>query len=106
MATILTRADIGVVLSFTAKSPSGAVIDLSGATVKLQLFNECCNKVLDVSCLILSAANGTCEYTTVSTDLDIPAGTYVGSLKITYSASKVLTSSQFEIKIVEPCHLS
>jgi len=103
MATILTRGDIGIILSFTARSPAGVPINLTGATVKLQLFNECCNQVLDATCLILSESAGTCQYTIVGTDIDLPAGTYTGVLKMTYSASKVLTSSQFEIKIIEAC---
>lgn len=106
MSIIVTRSDIGVILSFTAKSPAGLPIDLNGATVKLELFNSCCNQVLNATCLVLSAAAGTCQYTTVNTDLDIPAGTYTGVLKMTYSASKVLTSSQFEIIIRDPCHIA
>ena len=98
----LTRNDIGVILSFTVKSPAGVPIDLSGATVTLELFNACGNSVLNVSCLAVNLSQGQVQYTTVGTDLDLPAGTYVGAIKAEYSVSKILTSSQFEIKIHEP----
>jgi len=104
MATItLTRADTGIELDFTAKDKYGDAIDLTSATVKFQLYNSDCNLVLDGSCVISDAANGLCNYTIVGSDIDLPYGTYIGTLKITYTPSKTITSSQFEIKIINPC---
>lgn len=100
---ILTKNDRGIELVFRIKNERGAPLDLSGTTAKFQLSDESYNNVINSDCTITDAANGICKYIINDTDLNLSPGVYLGAIEVNYTTHKIVSSSQFEIKIINEC---
>ena len=87
-------------LPFTIKR-SGAVVDLTGATVKFLIHNNTTNlrtnDTANTCVLGTPATGGTCTYNFLATDLP-DATSYNCDLQITYPSAKVETS--FDIVVI------
>lgn len=79
--------DTGSTLLVTCTDDAGAVINLTGCTVKLR-WQEAAGTVADKTMTIVSAAAGTCSYKFLATELYSPAMAF--EVKITDGDSFIL----------------
>lgn len=99
---ILTKKDKGFDLNFTVKNDKGETIDLTDSTVKFQIADHNYTNKINGLCTITKADAGKCKYTFADNDLDLSPGNYWGCIEYT-SGEKVISSSQFMVKIIAEC---
>lgn len=76
MAATITKGDIGTVLEATIVSETGAVVDVSGATLKQFVLRDPANAVtLKTASFSGTGTDGKIRYTTIAGDLAL-AGIY------------------------------
>ena len=100
---ILTQYDKGIDLDFIVRDSACRPLNILGLTIKFQLADEHYNNVINADCVITDAPNGKCTYRLAGDDLDLPPGFYKGALEVNYSASKIVSSTQFDVKIIPQC---
>lgn len=101
MATLtVPQSDYGFTLSFTIQDSTGAAYNLTGYTIKLKVWRPGNSTLLvDGTCSIVVAANGTCNYTVASGDFALP-GTYYAELQLTQAGVQESTQ-QFTLVVQE-----
>ena len=102
MTTIyIPSSDKGFNLAFTIKSADGNVYNLTNYTIKLKVWRaeQPGLLLLDGSCDIDSAVDGTCHYTITATDFT-SVGTFKAELELT-KAGVIESTGSFDIEIME-----
>lgn len=78
-------------IAVTLKRPDGTVVDLTGKTVKFEMYGlaDGDTKVAETSTgvTVTSATDGECQYDPVAADVDTP-GTYFAYFTVTSSSKK------------------
>jgi len=98
----LRKGDYGYDITFTAKKEDGTIYDLSSITgIKLLVrrANDAIN-ILEGTCTVIVAANGTCKYTVQSGDFD-EIGNFIAGLRMTTATSRI-SSKEINITVSEP----
>ena len=99
----ITKNDCGFDIKFVVKDGDGAIVNLTGATIKFQLSDmKYVNKV-NGTCTITDAPNGECRYMVCSGDLNLMAGQYRAALQITWGESKIVSTNQFIVQVLNEC---
>ena len=89
------RGDYGDDINFAITDSSGAVYDLTGGTVLLKVATSGGGTCKFIgTCTLVTAASGTCKYTTATNDFDTTAD-YVGELQFS-KTGVVLTVADTE----------
>lgn len=96
-------------LQFTITDSSGSAVDVSSATLSLEIKR---NKLEDTANISKAdgdfdktdAATGVVTVPITSTDTDITPGSYFGELKATFSASDVSITADFYFEITRSVH--
>jgi len=102
MTTIyIPSSDMGFNLNFTVKNADGSALDLTGYTIKLKVWRvgQPGLLLLNGSCDIDSAVDGTCHYTITATDFT-SVGTFKAELELT-KAGVIESTGSFDIEIME-----
>jgi len=99
----VTKNDCGFDIKFVVKDGDGEKVNITGTTIKFQLSDmDYVNKV-DGDCIITDAINGECKYTIASGDLNLVSGQYKGAIQITWSETKVVSTNQFIVQVLDEC---
>ena len=102
MTTIyIPSSDAGFNLAFTIKSADGNVYNLTGYTIKLKVWRvgQPGLLLLNGSCDIDSAPDGTCHYTITASDFT-SVGTFKAELELT-KAGVIESTKTFGIEVME-----
>jgi hypothetical protein len=96
----VSKNDVGNQLSFTITNKTGVAVDLTDATVTLNMVGGIVKTTLSRTCTVDSALAGTCHYDLVADDTKNP-GKYELTLTVTYSGgSKYTTITYGELEIL------
>ena len=99
VATItLYQKDKGMNIDFVVKDDNGDVVDLTGASATFKVGVPGEGLLISGTCTIVDEAAGSVRYTVSATDLLTP-GRYKGELKVTFSASKLVTVNEMDVNI-------
>lgn len=98
----LRAEDYGYDLIFNIKKPTGEVENITGVLgVNLLVATQkTFRNILDGVCTVVDAANGKVKYSVKAEDF-MKAGNYIGAIKITYNANKIVTTGDVLIVIKE-----
>ena len=99
--TYIPSSDMGFNLNFTVKNADGSAFNLTGYTIKLKVWRAGQPGLLLVngSCAIDSAVDGTCYYTITATDFT-SVGTFKAELELT-KAGVIESTGSFDIEVME-----
>jgi hypothetical protein len=101
--TVLTvvKGDYGYYLNFTVQDSAAVAYNLSGYTVKFKVWAPSTpgTLVLNGTCAVVVAANGTCRYLVTNKDF-LYRRTYVGELELT-KTGVVESTKHFIIEVKE-----
>lgn len=98
-ATItLYQKDKGMNIDFVVKDADDEIVDLTGASIAFKVGNAGEGLLINGTCTIVDAAAGSVRYTISATDLLVP-GRYKGELKVTFTASKLVTVNEMNVEI-------
>ena len=101
---VLVKENKDFDIPFTVKNKDGSAYDLTGHTVVFNISDKQYVHKFNGICTLVIAADGTCKYSVVAGDLNLPAGDYLGDLDLTTAAGLLLTNAaKTSIKIVEGC---
>lgn len=94
--------DFGFDITFNVKNPDGTAFDLAGvAEVRFQVATSVMfRNIVDSVATITDVPTGQVKYTVQAEDFK-KAGNYVGALKLVYSASKIVTTKNLHITVLE-----
>jgi len=95
----VVQNDFGYDLSFSLEDATGAVLDISGASLsfKAQTDGDYTVKFQNPM-IVVSASQGSCKYTVRSTDF-VLAGTWSAQIVVTYLTGEVLTFSGITVQV-------
>ena len=99
----IVAGDYGYDIPFTLEDWNGDVVDLTGySAVNLKvadtLTSASCNLI--GSCSVVSSEGGRIAYTIQSGDFNT-SGTYPAEVEVTFTAGKILTFRNLEIKVYD-----
>ena len=101
---VLNRNDSGFDIPFTVTDTDGAAYDLTAHIVTFNISDKKYVNKLAGACTLVVAASGTCKYTVVAGDLDLPKGDYLGELELaTVGGLKLTNVAKMNVKVVEEC---
>jgi hypothetical protein len=97
----LVQNDKGIDIAFTLQQSDGSAINLTGASLKLKAQHQNTDTLtVDGAMTIITAAEGTCKYTTTGTDFTTP-GKYDAEIEITFSGgTKIQTFPNILIEVL------
>ncbi len=103
MDTLITivQEDYGYDLSFTLKDSTGAVVDLTSATLAFICQSVSDNSVnFNNAMSVVSAPDGTCTYTVQQTDF-LTSGTFTAQIAVNYGVgTEIISFSGINIEVV------
>lgn len=96
----VVQNDKGYDLNFTLKDADDAVIDISGATLLMNVQQETGTAIkFSGSMTIVSGTAGTCKYTPAATDFDT-VGDHYAEIQITFSGgNKIMTIGDLMFRV-------
>jgi hypothetical protein len=98
----LVQNDKGIELAFTLQNNDGTALDLTGATLTFRAQHKTSPSAADISgsMTVISAAAGTCKYTTTGTDFTNP-GKYDAEIEVNFnSGQKIQTFPNILIEVI------
>lgn len=102
----VVQNDFGYDLSFALEDSSGAVLDISSASVVFKAQAESDRTIqFSNAMVVVNASGGLCKYTVQVTDFII-AGAWNAQIEVTYIAGEVLTFSGITVQVDDELPIS
>jgi hypothetical protein len=86
----IKQNDTAPVIQGTAKTRAGAVIDITGATIRFHMNDSTGTNKVDAAGSVVDGPNGVMKYEWSAADTDT-VGTFDGEFEVTYADSKIET---------------